>query len=60
MEMKSENRKQIRNIDGKLICEALYEDGLWYISIKQHECFTIIQLVPDGRMGIDSYTIRSK
>ncbi len=60
--MDLENRKQIRNLDGKLVCETFYDEdsGLWYVSIKQHGCFTILQLVPDGRLGIDSYTIRSK
>lgn len=61
MEMESENRKQIRNLDGKLICETIYDedDEVWCVYIKHHGCLTLIQFFVDGGMIVSNSTISS-
>lgn len=60
--MDLENRKQIRNLDGKLVCETIYDEDFeeWCVFIKQHGRLTIIQLLGDGEMIVSNSTIETK
>ena len=44
-------KQEIRNLDGKLVCEAAYtEEHGWEITIGDHGCYTLLYLYPDGEM----------
>lgn len=58
MEMENENRKQVRNMDGKLVCEVTYEADVWVVSIKDHDCMTDLYLPPDGRAVVRNRSVR--
>ena len=49
----NEGRQQVRNSNGSLICDLLYADGSWNVTIKRKECLTIINLMPDGSVYIE-------
>ena len=48
-----EGKQQVRNGNGSLICDLLYADGSWNVTIKRKECFTTISLMPDGSVYIE-------
>ncbi len=56
--MEFENRKQVRNMDGKLVCEVACEADVWVVSIKDHDCMTDLYLPPDGRAVVRNRSVR--
>ncbi len=47
-----DEKQKIRNQDGKLICEAIFHNGQWHIIIKNRDCYTTLQLQPNGELAI--------
>lgn len=43
---------QVRNDDGKLLCDAIFVDGHWSIVIKRKSITTFIDLTPDGDITV--------
>lgn len=43
---------QVRNDDGKLLCNATFIDGQWSIVIKRKSITTVIELTPDGDITV--------
>lgn len=50
------NKQKIRNQTGKLICEAAFRNTRWYIIIKNHDCYTTLQLCPNGELVVTNCT----
>jgi len=50
-----ETRQKIRNLEGKLVCELAYDGSQWQVVIKNHDCYTIIELDPSGASKLTSY-----
>ncbi len=48
-------KEQIRNEDGRLLCEAVFREGQWYITIKNHGVYTTLQLQPNGKLAVANH-----
>ena len=48
-----EEKKQVRNSCGKLICDLEYVDGVWNVTIKKKGCYTTMGLMADGAVSIE-------
>ena len=55
-----ETKQPVRNLEGKLLCELIYEDGRWNVLIKNKNCLTHITLSSDGAYKLTDYTIKKK
>lgn len=53
--MWSANKQKIRNLNGKLICELSYDGFQWQVIIKNHDCYTILQLEPNGSSKLTNH-----
>ena len=51
-----EKKRQIRNSNGKLLCEIEFRDGIWSVIIKNHDCVTVLDLDFHGSANYLSYT----
>ncbi len=49
-----EKKQKIRNENGKLICEAVFQNNQWHIIIKNRDCLTTLKLRHDGQMAISN------
>ena len=48
-----EERRQVRNSDGNLICDLIFIDGVWSVTIKRRGCYTTMSLMVDGAVYIE-------
>lgn len=48
-----EEKQQVRNANGSLLCDLLFADGSWNVTIKRKECYTTMTLMPDGSVFIE-------
>ncbi len=44
--------QQIRNADGKLLCELSFDGRSWNLEIKRRESFTKLILFPSGSFSV--------
>lgn len=54
--MWSANKQKIRNLNGKLVCELSYDGFQWQVIIKNHDCYTILQLAPNGSSKLTNHS----
>lgn len=46
------NKYQIRNRDGHLLCKLFFQEERWLVQIKNHTCYSMLSLSPDGTFVI--------
>ena len=49
-----EEKQQIRNADGKLLCEMTFDGESWNLGIKRGDCFTTLILYPGGSFHVSN------
>lgn len=49
-----EKTKKIRNSDGSLICDVIYDDGVWTVTVKRKDIYTSISLFRDGGIRVEN------
>lgn len=52
-----ETKTPVRNHDGKLLCELVYDEGRWNVLIKHKNCVTHIELSVNGSVNLTDYMI---
>ena len=45
---------EIRNSQGSLICDAVYDDGVWTVTVKRKGIYTFITLYSDGGIRVEN------
>ena len=50
----SEATNKIRNSNGSLICDAVYDEGVWTVTVKRKEIYTFITLYSDGNIRVEN------
>ena len=49
-------KKGIRNRKGTLLCVITFSaSGHWYVHLKNHGCYTLIDLAPDGSVTVTDH-----
>jgi len=49
------NKEQVRNQEGRLLCEVIFRGAQWIVCIKNHGIYTELQLEPDGRLIVTDH-----
>lgn len=47
-----QEKEQVRNADGKLLCEIYYDGYRWNLDIKKGSCYTSLILYPGGSFHV--------
>lgn len=50
----SEATSKIRNSNGSLICDVVYDKGVWTVTVKRKEIYTFITLYSDGNIRVEN------
>ncbi len=50
----SEATNKIRNSNGSLICDVVYDEGVWIVTVKRKEIYTFITLYSDGNIRVEN------
>lgn len=45
---------EIRNSNGSLICDCVYDEGVWTVTVKRKGVYTFISLHGDGSIHVEN------
>lgn len=48
-------KEQVRNSNGSLICDVVYDGGIWTVTVKKKDIYTFLTLYGDGNLRVENF-----
>lgn len=49
-----QTKELIRNANGSLVCDVVYDNGVWTVTVKRKGIYTFITLYGDGDIRVEN------